>query len=121
VKKALAAHKAGGALAATCLECQGAAEPEPEPEPAAAAAPPAPREGSAAAAESLRCTSCRTDKPPAEFSRKMLTRPKEKRRCKECVGAQQVRPLYDCRESPLLPSFSVPPSFCYRKTPSPNP
>jgi hypothetical protein len=81
VKKMLAQHKAGGELSGRCLECQQLeAEPEPEPAPAAP-----PREGSAAAAESLRCTECKADKPPAAFSRKMLTRPKEKRRCKECV------------------------------------
>ena len=84
VKKMLAQHKAGGELSGRCLECQPA---EPEPEPSPATPPP---EGSAAAAESLRCTGCKADKPPAEFSRKMLTRPKEKRRCKDCVEGVQA-------------------------------
>jgi hypothetical protein len=86
VKKMLAQHKAGGELLGRCLECQ-AAEPEPEPEPSPAGPP---REGSAAAAESLRCTECKADKPPTEYSRKMLTRPKEKRRCKACVDKTQA-------------------------------
>lgn len=86
VKKMLAQHKAGGELSGRCLDCQKAeTEPEPEPSPAAPA-----REGSAAAAESLRCTECKANKPPTEYSRKMLTRPKEKRRCKACVEKSQA-------------------------------
>ena len=42
--------------------------------------------GSAAAAESLRCSACGMEKPPADFSRKMLTKPKAKWRCTVCIA-----------------------------------
>ena len=99
VKKMLAQHKAGGELKGKCLECSGG-EPEPEPEPeveaeqarqARVAAIEKAPEGSALSAESLKCTLCKAEKPPADYSRKMLTRPKEKRKCKECVDAAQAK------------------------------
>ena len=98
VKKALAQHKAGGELAARCLDCaSGASEPAPEPEQngvaTASSAPPASRVASRGpgAAESLLCTACKAAKPPSEFSRKMLTKTAATRRCSECVAESQAR------------------------------
>ena len=91
VKKALANHKAGGELAARCLDCTRASEPEPEPEQGSAPSTPAPSTRGAAAAESLLCTACKADKPPSAFSRKMLTKPAATRRCSECVAQSQAK------------------------------